>query len=160
MMAKCLSLAPYFVAGIAYAALLALRAEDWGECCSHLRHGLSVSPGNLSLLYVSGLLEWRRGRTRRAIKRFSEVVRHRPTHFASSFHLAELLIRERRYRQAEELLLVMLKLQPTRGEVRLLLAEMAAREGNMGRVDSILAETLQYPPLIRQMQSLAVEVRR
>jgi glycosyltransferase involved in cell wall biosynthesis len=155
---RCLKLAPRFVDGLRFSALLALECKDWRRCAAYLQKGLVVQSGNVDLLYLFGLLEMQRGRTDRAISFFSTVIKRCPHHVPSQLRLVETLMSRGDYGTAGELLETMLMVQPTQVDVRLRLAEVAARLGRIDRVEQILAEALGDPATACKLRNAAARM--
>lgn len=105
------------IAGRADAIRAALAANDLARASALLREATPLDPDNVSTLYLTGVLQYRRGQFAEAKKSFDQIAEQIADHPPTLVNQAVLLVRFKRWPQAATALDAAMAAAPENGDI-------------------------------------------
>lgn len=133
---------------------LAILGNDVEEALRLARLAERVEPGHPSLLALQGMIELRRGDAERAVALLTEATRRAPRDRTALHALGCAYLAREHFAFAEQTFRTLLEVAPDSDSVRVMVAQLALRQGRpadaLGELQPLLADPARATPQVRR----------
>ena len=120
--------------------------QRFDQARQRLGEGLERYPDGAELLYLSAFVDWAQDRIDPAEKTLQALLAREPTHFGGRVLLARLLAERKKFAEAEELWIALLRESPEDPELYASYGELMLQSLNFNKAQRLAEEGLRHEP--------------